>query len=315
MASTVASGRETPQSSPPSSVIMGGLGIETRTPGSKNGSATRARRSSSNVSGHLPQLGRRTVSATTPNNSIPRKPASRLSTFGGHSTPARETSGRATPSANRHAASIPRPSTTMAHRPRWNGSTVTSDLDTGHHFKPLNLTTPSPFARNKATTTTPVRSHSSLAAPMGSRLPMRSPLRAASPSPSPQTPPRPVSKLNLMQGPPLSRGRNAFLQLESNGNELGMAPRPASSMAITNRRQSMLPVPKFMRERSQTGTGRASPMPSSSDTPRFTREGSAPASTGRASPLPLGKSRIGLRPRGTSITSNDRKEVDKSRWR
>lgn len=315
MASTVASGLETPQSSPPSSVIMGGLGIDTRTPGSKSGSATRVRRSSSGVSSHLPQLGRRSVSATTPVNNIARKPVSRLSTFGGLSTPARETSGRATPNTNRHAASIPRPSTTMAHRPRWNGSTVTSDLDVGH--KPLSLSTPSPFARNKATLTTPARSHSSLAAPMGSKLPMRSPLRATSPSPSPQTPPRPVSKLNLLQGPPLSRGREKFLQPLSNSNELGtspMAPRPASSMATTNRRQSMLPMPKFMRERSQTGTGRASPMPSSSAMPRFAREASLPASTGRASPMPLGKSRIGLRPRGTSITSNDRKEMDKPRW-
>lgn len=311
MASTVASGLETPQSSPPSSVIMGSLGIETRTPGSKSGSATRVRRSSSGVSSHLPQLGRRTVSATTPNNSISRKPVSRLATYGGHSTPARETSGRATPNANRHAASIPRPSTTMAHRPRWNGSTVTSDLDTG--FKPLSLSTPSPYAKRQAMTT-PVRSHSSLAAPLGSKLPMRGSLRAASPSPSPQTPPRPVSKLNLMQGPPLSRGRNAFLQPSSKSNDLGMAPRPASSMATTNRRQSMLPVPKFMRERSQTGTGRASPVPSSSAMPRFTRETSLPASTGRASPMPLAKSRIGLRPRGMSVTSNDRKEMEKPRW-
>lgn len=296
MTSTVASGLETPQSSPPSSVIMSGLGIETRTPGSKSGSATRARRSSSGVSNHLPQLGRRSVSATTP--SIPRKPVSRLSTFGGHTTPNRE--GSATPT-NRLAGSIPRPSTTMAHRPRWNGSTNTSNIDTGHNFKPLTLTTPSPFAKNKATAT-PVRSHSSLAAPMGSRLP-RSSLRAASPSPSPQTPPRPVSKLNLLQGPPLSRGRNALLP--PNGNELGMAPRPASSMAATNRRSSMLPVPKFMRERSQTGTGRASPLP------RFTREGSQ-TSTGRASPMPGTTSRLGVK-RGNSVSGRD-KPIERPRW-
>ncbi|KAJ4414250.1 hypothetical protein N0V82_008032 [Gnomoniopsis sp. IMI 355080] len=279
MASTVASGLETPQSSPPSSVIMSGLGIETRTPGSKSGSTTRARRSSSGVSNHMPPMGRRSVSATTP--SIPRKPVSRLSTFGGHSTPSRE--GSATPTS-RLGGNIPRPSTTMAHRPRWNSSTNTSNIDTGHNFKPLTLTTPSPFAKNKATAT-PVRSHSSLAAPIGSRLPTRSPLRAASPSPSPQTPPRPVSKLNLLQGPPLSRGRNALLP--SNGNELGMAPRPASSLATTNRRSSMLPVPKFMRERSQTGNGRASPMPGST-------------------------SRLGMK-RGNSVSSKD-KPTEKPRW-
>lgn len=297
MASTVASGLETPQSSPPSSVIMSGLGIDTRTPGPKSGSTTRARRSSSGVSNHAPQMGRRSVSATTP--SIPRKPVSRLSTFGGHLTPSRD--GSATPT-NRLGGNIPRPSTTMAHRPRWNSSTNTSTIDTGHNFKPLTLTTPSPFAKNKATTT-PVRSHSSLAAPMSSRLPTRSSLRAASPLPGPQTPPRPVSKLNLLQGPPLSRGRNALLP--PNGNELGMAPRPASSMATTNRRSSMLPVPKFMRERSQTGNGRASPLP------RYTREGSQ-TSTGRASPMPGTTSRLGVR-RGNSISSKD-KPIEKPRW-
>lgn len=298
MASTVASGLETPQSSPPSSVIMSGLGVETRTPGSRSGSTSRPRRSSSGVSSHMPQLGRRAVSATTPN--IPRKPVSRLSTFGGHPTPSRE--GSATPTTNRLAGSIPRPSTTMAHRPRWNGSTNTSAVDTGHNFKPLSLTTPSPFAKHKATAT-PVRSHSSLAAPISSKLPTRSSLRASSPSPSPQTPPRPVSKLNLLQGPPLSRGRNALLP--PNSNELGMAPRPASSMATTNRRSSMLPIPKFMRERSQTGNGRASPMP------RFTRE-SSQAGTGRASPLPGTSSRLGVK-RGNSVSSKD-KPMERPRW-
>ncbi|CAN8098761.1 unnamed protein product [Discula destructiva] len=302
VASTVGSGLETPQSSPPSSVIMGGLGIDTRTPRSRTGSTTRARRSSSGVSSHVPQLGRRTVSATTPSN--PRKPVSRLSTFGGLSTPARE--GSATPNASRHAGSIPRPSTTMAHRPRWNGSTNTGNIDTGHNFKPLSLTTPSPFAKNKATST-PVRSHSSLAAPLGSRLPTRSPLRASSPSLSPQTPSRPVSKLNLLQGPPLSRGRNALLP--SNGDEVGLAPRPASSMATTSRRTSMLPVPKFLRERSQTGAGRASPMPSM---PKFAREGSK-TSIGRASPFPGTKPSVG-RQRGNSVSSSDRREKDRARW-
>lgn len=257
---SVRSGAETPGSSPPSSIIMSGLGIDTRSPVSKSTSANRTRRSSSSVSSHLAQSGRRSSPATKP--SVPRKPVPRLSTFHGTgtSTPGRESS--ATPNANRFAGSIPRPSSTMAHRPRWNVSTNTNSVDTGHNFKPLTLSTPSPYSKNKATST-PVRSHSSLAAPMSSRLPMRSPLRAASPSPSPQTPPRPVSKLNLLQGPPLSHRRPSL-----KADELGLPPRAASSMATTSRRTSMLPMPRFKKDVSDTG--RAS-TPGPSPGPRFRR--------------------------------------------
>lgn len=287
MMSTVGSGVETPGSSPPSSVIMSGLGIDTRTPGSK-GTVTRARRSSSSVSNNLPQAGRRTAPTATP--SVPRKPVPRLSTYGGGlSTPSRESSANF--NANRAAGSIPRPASTMAHRPKWNGSTNTSHIDTGHNFKPLSLTNPSPFARKtsaSSSTPTPVRSHSSLAAPMNSKLPMmRSPLRAASPSPGPETPPKPVSKLNLLQAPAgLGQRRTSLLQ-PSRHEELGLPPRAQSSMA-TSRRTSMLPMPKFRKE--VTDGGRVSP---------------APGSFG---------SRFGLK-RGNSISSKDKTGDNKPRWR
>lgn len=276
MMSTVGSGVETPGSSPPSSVIMSGLGFGTRSPASKVTSGTRARRSSSSVSGGMPQT-RRSVSGTT--NNIPRKPVSRLSTVSGLSTPNRERAS--TSPASRYAGSIPRPQSTMTHRPKWNGSTNTNHLDTGHNFKPLTLSTPSPYSRKS--TATPVRSHSSLAAPMGSRLPMRSPLRA--PSPSPETPPRPVSKLNLLTGPQI-KPRRPSLQPPRVG-ELGLSPRPASSMATSSRRTSMLPMPKFRRDISSDSTGRATPF-----------YGARPRSSLK---------------RGDSISENDAK--DKPRWR
>lgn len=283
LASTIGSGVETPQSSPPSSVIMSGLGIDTRSPASKSTLATRARRSSSSVSGPMQQVGRRS-SATHSPKSIPRKPVSRLSTFSGPTTPGRE--GSATPVSNRLAGSIPRPASTLPNRPRWNGSTNTTTLDTGHNFKPLSLSNPSPFSRSKIAGT-PVRSHSSLAAPIGSRLPTRSPLRAASPSPGPETPPKPVSKLNLLQGP--STGRRTTLLPPAKQSEVGLIPRPASSMATTSRRTSMLPMPKFRREES------------------------APFS--RASPFPMtGGSKFGLS-RGNSTSSNDPNKDNKPRWR
>ncbi|ROV99869.1 hypothetical protein VMCG_06283 [Cytospora schulzeri] len=153
LSSNVGSGLETPLSSPPSSVIMSGLGIETRTPGAKTSTSNRTRRSSSSVSSHLPQPGRRSTSANTP--SIPRKPVSRLSTYGGLSTPKRERAP--TPTASRLAGSIPRPSSTLAHRPKWNISTNTNNLDTGHNFKPLTLTTPSPYAKKTTPSQSPTR--------------------------------------------------------------------------------------------------------------------------------------------------------------
>ncbi|KAL1870493.1 hypothetical protein Daus18300_005181 [Diaporthe australafricana] len=300
VASTVGSGIETPQSSPPSSVIMSGLGIDTRTPG-KSGTATRARRSSSSVSGHLLQPGRRSVSATnTP--SIPRKPVSRLSTVSGFSTPKRE--GSATPTTNRLAASIPRPASTMAHRPKWNAYASATNVDTGHNFKPLSLTNPSPYAK---TTPNPVRSHSSLAAPMGSKLPtMRSPLRVEPSSPGQElTPSKPASKMSFRDrlaapGPYSQQAtskfrpegpstRRATLQPPQT-NVPGLYQRPASSLATTNRRTTLLPQPRFKREDSVPG--RESPMPSTFG------------------------SKFGLR-RGNSTASNDKdKDKDnKPRWR
>lgn len=283
LASTIGSGVETPQSSPPSSVIMSGLGIDTRSPVSKSTLATRTRRSSSGVSSSLQHVGRRS-SATHSPQSIPRKPVPRLSTYGGPTTPARE--GAATSFANRMAGmtgNIPRPNSTLPTRPKWNGSTNTTTLDTGHHFKPLSLTNPSPFAKNK-NTSTPVRSHSSLAAPIGSRLPTRSPLRAASPSPGPETPPRPVSKLNLLQGP--VPGRRTTLLPPQTYRDLGLAPRPASSLATTSRRTSMLPMPRFRREES--------------------------APLDRSSPFPGTGSKFGL---SRSNSKNDKNKDNKPRWR
>lgn len=281
--STIGSGVETPQSSPPSSVIMSGLGIDTRSPASKSTLATRARRSSSGVSGSMQQAMRRSPATNSP-KTIPRKPVSRLSTFNGPTTPGRE--GSATPVANRLAGSIPRPASTLPTRPKWNGSTNTAMLDTGHNFKPLSLSNPSPFAKSKVAST-PVRSHSSLAAPIGSRLPTRSPLRATSPSPGPETPPKPVSRLNLLQGP--VTGRRTTLLPPQTHREIGLAPRPASSLATTSRRTSLLPMPRFRKEES--------------------------APLGRSSPFyPTTGSRMGLS-RGNSTSSNDKNKDNKPRWR
>lgn len=79
-----------------------------------------------------------------------------------------------------------------AVKPRWNSSTNMRDTVVGHNFKPLTLTTPSPFRRESKTPQS-VRSTSSQ-----SSIPVRSPLgRTATCSPSPST--RPASTTPAQQ--------------------------------------------------------------------------------------------------------------------
>ncbi|KAL0938915.1 karyogamy protein [Colletotrichum truncatum] len=255
--STIGSGRETPGSSPPSSVIMSSLGFEPMTPTpkmAKNRSAS---------SGHLPQpSGRRQSSLPTPSQ-VTRKPlTSRLSSM---------TSRLGTPSA----ASIPRPHSTLPNRPRWNSSTNTTDVGIGHNFKPLSLTSPSPYAKS---TSPVVRPPSSLtprsSSPGGSRLPtIRGPFnRDSSASPMPEDTPtkRPPSKLSfrerLASPGPYSQQMLSKPRLSSSVSTSGLESqssrraslqpprshltaddrrpsRPASSLAST-RRTSLLPQPK-----------------------------------------------------------------------
>ncbi|KAI1100478.1 KAR9-domain-containing protein [Jackrogersella minutella] len=289
--STIASGNETPGSSPPSSVVMSSLGLDPITPATRN-----KRRTTTSGSSHLPQpsAARRSSSSLAP---PPRRGAgSRLSTFhpstSSMTTPPR--SGSATPLATR----LPRSSSNVAdNRPRWNASTNTNDSDVGHNFKPLSLTTPSPYARK-----TPTSSHSNSGT---SKLPLRSPLaRATSSSPIPEdTPPRKsTSRLSFRDrinaaassGQPTAKprfvtqgsssssaldNRRVSLQPPRPGSSVGdfRHSRPASSLAMTNRRSSLLPQPRSKAEDEQ---GRCSP--NAAAAARFAmRQGS---STGESKP-------------------------------
>ncbi|RPA94920.1 KAR9-domain-containing protein [Choiromyces venosus 120613-1] len=67
------------------------------------------------------------------------------------------------------------------NRPRWNSSTNTSDSQFGHNFKPLTLTTPSPYRKNPPNTNRITSPTLSLpASPGASRIPGPSPLTSAS---------------------------------------------------------------------------------------------------------------------------------------
>lgn len=258
--STIISSIETPESSPPSSVIMSSMGASS----AANIKAPKQR--SVSALGHSGPGNRRQSSLPTPTSQVARKPvAPRMSTL---SIPSRE--GSATPTGNRP----PRPSSSMAHRPKWNGSTNTGDIDTGHNFKPLSLTTPSPYARK---TPSQLRSASALTPSSASKLPtLRTPLsRATSASPIPedsrsQTSPllsfrerlaspqgqqqpraasRPPRLASHSSAPPLvanNANRRASLQppRPAEINPAMVTPRrPASSLA-SSRRSSMLPQPR-----------------------------------------------------------------------
>lgn len=260
--STLGSGRETPGSSPPSSVIMSSLGMDPHTPMSKPPKV----RATPGATNRTIPANRRHSSLPAPTSQTSRKSGfSRLSTIPGSSS-----------ATNLSASQIKRPDSKLAHRPRWNGSTNTSDVDTGHNFKPLTLTTPSPYAKTSpsmqrsAGSTTPGSSTSKLPT-------LRSPnVRASSASPRVETPTRnahsslsfrerlaspgantqPLPKPRLashLSTTALSGRRSSLQASRSIGDDgEGRHSRPASSLATMSRRISLLPQPR-------AETGRASP--------------------------------------------------------
>lgn len=112
--STVASGNETPQSSPPSSVIMSSVGLSS----SVNLNPPKARASS--ALGHSLPANRRQSSLPTPASQVKRKPV--MTSASTLSVPSRE--GSATPTGHR----LPRPSSSLATRPKWNSSATHPSL-------------------------------------------------------------------------------------------------------------------------------------------------------------------------------------------
>jgi hypothetical protein len=283
--STVASGHETPGSSPPSSVIMQ-MGLP------RPGSAIAGTKQRAASGSQLPQPNMRRLSSlpTPAGQTISRKPvASRMSTIG---APSRDREGSATPTATR---AVPRPSSVLNNRPRWNGGfTNTSDVDTGHNFKPLSLTTPSPYAKTPITPAT-VRSVSALTPASSSKLPTRSPLnRASSASPMPPEISAPVSNERLRSFRERLAATSPHRQpAVSTSSRPPAAPRLASASSMSalknnNRRASFQPQPHRTMEESPDTT----PRPASSMA--GTRPGSslaAPGNPRRTSLLPQPKSR------------------------
>ncbi|KAK8049078.1 hypothetical protein PG994_010808 [Apiospora phragmitis] len=273
--STVASGNETPGSSPPSSVVMSNLGLEPHTPYGGNKSR------SGSTGSHLPQPTSTRRSSLAPPSHIARRPvSSRVSTLSSPSpslyTPPRSAS--ATPVGIGSRA--PRSASNAAdNRPRWNNVVNTRDSDVGHNFKPLTLTTPSPYAKRS---TTPVRSQPALTPTSNSKIPtLRTPHgRDSTGSPnSDATPPRPsgsrmsfrerilsspgpYAQQTLAARPPLNsqasmstlNNRRASFHPPRPESQTAETRRSASSMA-TSRRTSMLPQPSSLKTNTSLAAG------------------------------------------------------------
>ncbi|RDA85203.1 hypothetical protein CP532_2361 [Ophiocordyceps camponoti-leonardi (nom. inval.)] len=243
--STLGSGHETPGSSPPSSVIMSSLGLDPHTPAAK-----------ANKGGAYPSGHKRRPSPPLANSQTARRTGVRLSTIpsaAASSSPSSQTS---------------RPASSVINRPRWNTSTNISKLDTNlnNNLSPLSAATPSPYTRS---TPGGLRSVSALSPPFSSsRLPApRSALpRATSESPSvrqtfsrsrfaispasslPSPGPysqqfvsKPRTLLSKSSMSALTPKRRSAANRSADGAPVN---RPASSLALTSRRSSLLPLPK-----------------------------------------------------------------------
>lgn len=307
--STIASGNETPGSSPPSSVIMSGLGFDPKTPIAANVGRNRTRGNATNLP--QPSAGSRAASMPTPISQLPKKPVvSRLSSLSG----AASRPGTATPTGNKPA----RPASVIDTRPRWNSSTNTQDLGTGHNFKPLSLTTPSPYAKSSL----PTLSRSTSATTPTSKLPLRSPLSRGSSSPIPEgtpTPSRTAASSRLGFQDKLKSPASAQQQTLPK-------PRLASqqSMSALNRRASMQPQPTANKEKSDDAA-KPAPRPASVlgssrrtsllPQPKTTTAAAhtAGAAAGRVSPQAVAGARVAFRK--SSSASEASKTNERPRWR
>lgn len=256
---------DTPGSSPASSVILSGhsttpLGSSSRR-GSSVGSAARSTMSKVRRFSGLPQP---TPSATSKKSAIPKPPSI--------TAPSPKPAHTPTPASRR--SSLHPSSSPLNNRPRWNGSTNTTDLDTGGHsyFKPGSnpfgksvgpgATRPSstiPFSSARRDLSVSPAPPTARSVSRFSQVP-RTPARAASPSPRSILDPPPYSKLRKPSAPPTAgiqstpRSRQSFAGTPSFSRSVSREPekvrqsrpeRPGTALGHSaNRRTSLLPLPK-----------------------------------------------------------------------
>ncbi|KAJ4375383.1 hypothetical protein N0V83_002470 [Neocucurbitaria cava] len=255
---------DTPASSPASSIVMSRKG-------SDHGTITPAGKMSRQSS----------VASSKPAIPSTRRYSSLPMSTGGPSFTIRKPlnmSRDSTPSRSLYERPVTPKSERPAVKPRWNSSTNMNDTVVGHNFKPLTLTTPSPFRKDEASEKR-LRSVSSHSA-----IPVRSPLsRSSALSPSPlsrpssttpaqqsarrplaspmQSPATPARGKQPMRSTPGSSsrlststsasGRRVTIAAAEDGDstaneESPIARRTATRLAsaLNSRRSSQLPAPK-----------------------------------------------------------------------
>lgn len=245
---------ETPGSSPASSVIL--------TKGTSTPVGGSSRRESSVGSGTT----RSTLSKARRLSGLAPGRKGSIPNASGLASPPSKARDTFTPTPPTRRTSRPPPSP-LNNKPRWNASTNTKDLDTGHNFKPVSSTTPSAFHR----TSVQVR-----ASRPSSTIPLPSPFRrdmSASPAPGAN---RVSNRLSSSRSP----GRNVS------------SPTPV--------RSSLLDPPPFSRLRRNTGV----PNTGVTDTPRnrqsFAGLGSSFSKSVSLKEVPTGNSSKQTRP-GTAL--------------
>lgn len=220
-----ASSVDTPGSSPASSVV-----VLSR----KDNERFKSRQSSFNSNKSAPSNNRRFSSIPAP-SSAPRKPPLSFSRAE-EKTPSNPRYSMATPTPPiRRAAPTPPPS----NKPRWNGSVNTKDTVIGHNFKPLSLTTPSPYSKDTAPKPRGlhrVASHSNLPRPSPSRQagPSSPPTASSIPRPA-STTPAPNKRSSVIA--PRTPSRNALSRLDTRTVSSSAVP---SSTAANRRRSAFL---------------------------------------------------------------------------
>lgn len=280
----------TPGSSPASSVIIGGNGTvrgSSTTPnvgsssrrGSSVGSTARSTTTTSTKARRLSGLPQPTSSSSS-NLSVRKSsiPRASVSSIPSPTTTASQSSvPTTTPTPATRVSRRPAPAPT-SNKPRWNNSANTNDLDVGHNFKPLSITTPSPYRKEPP----PPRASRSVSST--SSLPVPSPLsRATSTSPAPggratsRTSSRPGSRLTVSPTPERMRSPSStssvldpppYSKLRKQASSTGLATtprsrqsyagtpasradqdgskqsRPGTALGHSSRRSSLIPQPK-----------------------------------------------------------------------
>ncbi|EEA28109.1 hypothetical protein TMatcc_003587 [Talaromyces marneffei ATCC 18224] len=288
----------TPGSSPASSVIMTGYtgGLRTPNAGANGGSSRRGSSVGSTSRSAIASSRRLSGIPTAATGS--RKSSAVLTV---HSPPYSST----TPTPASRTSRIP--TTPAINRPRWNASTNTADLDTGHNFK---LTPPSTYRQNHLVSGRTSRS-------VSSSLPVPSPLsRATSSSPVPtgragsRVGYRANSRLDAMS-PPTSPtlAARSFSAFTSSARPSVLDPPPYHKL-----RKSTANLPTGLRNRQSYGGPMTIKQPEEENrATNPTRPGTSLGHSGRrTSLLPPIKNRNG---RESSAGQNKSKPDERPRWR